>query len=60
MDKQRCIAAAAETEEDRLLLARIAGWSAHRMEELSAGSKLIRPRYECVEEHRSYIPMENR
>ena len=41
-------------------VARIAGWSAHRMEELSAGGKLIRPRYECVEEHRSYIPMENR
>ena len=41
-------------------VARIAGWSAHRMEELSVGGKLIRPRYECVEEHRSYIPMENR
>ena len=32
-------------------VARIAGWSAHRMEELSVGGKLIRPRYECVEEH---------
>ena len=41
-------------------VARIAGWSAHRMEELSYGGKLIRPRYECVEEVRSYIPMENR
>ena len=41
-------------------VARIAGWSAHRMEELSAGGKLIRPRYECVEEHRSYVPMEQR
>ncbi len=41
-------------------IARIAGWSAHRMEELSVGGKLIRPRYECVEEHRSYVPMENR
>ena len=41
-------------------VARIAGWSAHRMEELSVGGKLIRPRYECVEEHRSYTPMENR
>ena len=41
-------------------IARIAGWSAHRMEELSAGGKLIRPRYECVEERRSYVPMENR
>ena len=41
-------------------VARVAGWSAHRMEELSAGGKLIRPRYECVEEHRSYTPMEQR
>ncbi len=41
-------------------VARIAGWSAHRMEELSVGGKLIRPRYECVEKHRDYIPMEKR
>ena len=41
-------------------VARIAGWSAHRMEELSVGGKLIRPRYECVEEHRAYTPMEQR
>jgi len=41
-------------------VARVAGWSAHRMEELSVGGKLIRPRYECVEQHHPYIPMENR
>ena len=41
-------------------VARISGWSAHRMEELSIGGKLIRPRYECVEEHRSYTPMDQR
>jgi len=41
-------------------VARISGWSAHRMEELSVGGKLIRPRYECVEEHRAYVPMEKR
>ncbi len=41
-------------------VARIAGWSAHRMEELSAGGKLIRPRYECVEPHRSYTDMGER
>ena len=41
-------------------VARIAGWSAHRMEELTSGSKLIRPRYECVEDFRPYTPMEKR
>ena len=30
------------------------------MEELSVGGKLIRPRYECVEEHRAYTPMDQR
>ena len=41
-------------------VARISGWSAHRMEELSGGGKLIRPRYECVEGQREYVPMEER
>ena len=41
-------------------VARISGWSAHRMEELSVGGKLIRPRYECVEDFRPYTPMEKR
>ena len=41
-------------------VARAAGWSAHRMEELTSGGKLIRPRYECVEQHRPYTTSENR
>ena len=41
-------------------IARIAGWSAHRMEELTSGGKLIRPRYECVEGFHSYTPMAER
>ena len=41
-------------------VARISGWGAHRMEELTSGGKLIRPRYECVEGFHDYTPMENR
>ena len=41
-------------------VARAAGWSAHRMEELTSGGKLIRPRYECVEQHRPYTPESER
>lgn len=41
-------------------VARIAGWSAHRMEELVSGGKIIRPAYECVSERRAYVPIEKR
>jgi citrate synthase len=40
--------------------ARIAGWSAHRIEELSNGGKIIRPAYKSVSGRHEYIPMENR
>lgn len=41
-------------------MARIAGWSAHRMEELACGGKIIRPAYECVSERKRYVPMAER
>lgn len=41
-------------------IARITGWSAHRMEELVCGNKIIRPAYECVQEHREYVPLADR
>jgi citrate synthase len=40
--------------------ARIAGWSAHRIEELVSGGRIIRPAYKCVQKRRAYIPMEER
>ena len=40
--------------------ARIAGWSAHRIEEIVSGGRIYRPAYKNVSEERSYIPMENR
>ncbi len=41
-------------------IARIAGWSAHRMEEICLHNKIMRPAYMTVSEHRDYIPMEDR
>ncbi len=41
-------------------IARIVGWSAHRMEELSNNSKIIRPAYKAVSEYHEYKPMEER
>ncbi len=41
-------------------IARIAGWSAHRIEELINGNKIIRPAYKDVCEMRDYTPIKNR
>ena len=41
-------------------IARIAGWSAHRMEELANNGKIIRPAYKPVSEYRDYIGMTDR
>ena len=41
-------------------IARISGWSAHRIEELINASKIIRPAYRNVQERREYIPMADR
>ncbi len=35
-------------------IARIAGWSAHRIEELVDGGKIIRPAYMAVQPHREF------
>ena len=41
-------------------VARIAGWSAHRIEELSNASKIIRPAYENVHPRRPYVKIDER
>ncbi len=40
--------------------ARIAGWSAHRMEELINAGKIIRPAYMSISKEKNYVPLENR
>ena len=41
-------------------MARIAGWSAHRLEELQNAGKIIRPAYIGVKPVQEYVPIENR
>ena len=41
-------------------VARIAGWSAHRIEELANRGKIIRPGYTAVAPRQSYVPLEKR
>jgi len=41
-------------------IARMAGWSAHRMEELINQGKIIRPAYKSVAPSREYVPMAER
>ena len=38
-------------------ISRIAGWSAHRIEELLGASKIIRPAYRAVKEWQDYVPL---
>ena len=41
-------------------VARIAGWSAHRLEEIQNAGKIIRPAYTSVKPESAYTPLENR
>jgi len=41
-------------------IARISGWSAHRLEELNGRGKIIRPAYKSVQERQTYLPFEDR
>ena len=40
--------------------ARIAGWSAHRLEELVNPGKIIRPAYMSISNEKQYVPLEDR
>jgi len=41
-------------------MARIIGWSAHRLEELTNVNKIIRPAYKSISEIKQYVPLKER
>ena len=41
-------------------MSRIVGWSAHRMEELMSGGKIIRPAYKSIAHRSQYVSLEKR
>lgn len=41
-------------------VSRIAGWAAHRMEEILTGSRIIRPAYKAIAKPKKYVPISGR
>jgi citrate synthase len=41
-------------------ISRVAGWCAHRIEEIISGGRIIRPAYKCVQPRLEYTPISNR
>jgi citrate synthase len=41
-------------------VSRVAGWCAHRLEEIVSGGRIIRPAYKCVQPRLDYVPLTRR
>ena len=41
-------------------ISRVAGWCAHRMEEIISGGRIIRPAYKCIQPRIAYTPLDKR
>ena len=41
-------------------VSRLAGWAAHRFEEIVSGKRIIRPAYKAMNMYREYVPMDKR
>jgi citrate synthase len=50
----------AELNTPIFAVSRIAGWCAHRMEEIIAGNRIIRPAYKCVQAVQKYVEIDKR
>ncbi len=56
-----CIKIPKEIYTPIFAIARIAGWAAHRIEEVTFSSRrIIRPAYKCVIDRSTYLPLESR
>ena len=42
------------------VIARSAGWCAHRVEEFTTAKRIIRPAYKCIDNLKEYVPMQDR
>ncbi len=56
----RMLGIPAELYTPLFAISRVVGWSAHRLEELANGGKLIRPAYKSVAGRQDYLPIEQR
>jgi citrate synthase len=56
----RMLGIPAELYTPLFAVSRVAGWCAHRMEEIISGGRIIRPAYKCVQERLPYIPIAKR
>jgi citrate synthase len=50
----------AELNTPIFAVSRSAGWCAHRMEEIIAGNRIIRPAYKCVQSVQKYVEIDKR
>jgi citrate synthase len=55
-----CLKIPSELYTPLFAISRISGWSAHRLEEMISGRRIIRPAYKAVEPDRGYTPLEER
>ena len=56
----RCLDIPSDVATPLFATARLSGWTAHRIEELIAGKKLMRPAYINVQDHREFVPIDKR